>query len=103
LIRHRKWCARSWRVGFSNDATRTPKGLRPRRTCLITPSFPQVSMPCRIGRTRRLFSDFPWASNRDCNSADDPAFAAKMTPDATYRYRRHERFSPTRACGWGFS
>ena len=53
--------------------------------------------------TRRLFPDFPWASNRDCNSADDPAFAAKMTPDATYRYRRHERFSPTRACGWGFS
>jgi len=35
--------------------------------------------------------------------ADDPEFAAKMTPDATYRYRRHERFSPTRACGWGFS
>src|SRR6478609_8861346 len=63
-IRQRKWWASSRRVAFSKDATRTPTGLRAPRTCLITPSLPQVSMPCRMNSRRWMFPDLPDASSR---------------------------------------
>ena len=52
-IRHRKSWASSSSVGFLNDARRTPPGFTRPSTCLIVPSLPDVSMPCRISSTRR--------------------------------------------------
>ncbi len=55
-MRHRKWCLASSGVGRLNDVIRHPSGLTSPITCLIVPSFPEVSIPWRTSRMERAFS-----------------------------------------------